>query len=164
MCSSATNWISHNSIGFLSYTSVPTHCCIAGPQNTFPTESRHIYGYKLCPSSCRLVLSFVRDRLSTGAWHEKKPEKKLHWSFNFKFCYIYDVLLNENIEIISFVVICRSYPTITLNVEVNIRSSCMCSILHCRLSRLDVINKSTKLKINYLKYVPLMISLLGVCC
>ena len=38
----------------------------------FSTDNRHIYGYKLCSSSRRLVPLFVWSRLHTGAFQEKR--------------------------------------------------------------------------------------------
>jgi hypothetical protein len=70
----------------------------------FSTDSRHTNGYKLCFSSRRLVLLFVRGRLHTGASQEKE-EKKLAIDITR---YIDDVLSLTNYNFGDFVD--RIYP------------------------------------------------------
>jgi hypothetical protein len=66
----------------------------------FSTDSRHTNGYKLCFSSRRLVVLFVRGRLHTGASQEKE-EKKLAIDITR---YIDDVLSLTNYNFGDFVV------------------------------------------------------------
>ena len=79
----------------------------------FSTDSRHTYGYKLCISSRRLVLLFVRGRLHTRASQEKRKDASYIYiyitrSFNFTFCSINDVLALTNSRLGDFVD--RIYP------------------------------------------------------
>ena len=73
----------------------------------FSTDSRNIYGYKLCSSSRRLVpkylyeVDFIQGLL-------KKNEKKLARSFIFTFRYLDDVLSLHNSRFGDF--IDRIYP------------------------------------------------------
>jgi hypothetical protein len=55
----------------------------------FSTDSRNIYGYKLCSSARRLVPLFVWGRLHTGGFQVKQKKPR---SFNFTFRCIDDVL------------------------------------------------------------------------
>jgi len=73
----------------------------------FSTHNRHSYALQTCPSSHRLVASFILIRLHIGA--SVKNEKKLAQSFNFTFCYIDDVLSLNNSNLSNFVD--RIYPT-----------------------------------------------------
>jgi hypothetical protein len=68
---------------------------------------RHIYGYKLCSSSRRLVPLIIWGRLHTEASQEKR-KVKLARSFNFTSCYIDDVLSLNNSRFGNFVD--RIYP------------------------------------------------------
>jgi hypothetical protein len=56
----------------------------------FATDSRHTYGYKLCPSSLQLVPLTVRGRPHAKVSQEKRKEASQ--ILNFKFRYMNDVL------------------------------------------------------------------------
>jgi hypothetical protein len=85
--------------------------------DVFSTDSRHTYGYKLCISSRRLALLFVRGRLHTRASQEKRKDASYIYiyiyiyitrSFNFTFSSIDDVLALTNSRLGDFVD--RIYP------------------------------------------------------